>query len=143
MATPITVSRNELVRLGACAYNGKAIRCSLALKGVAAVTAESSTAAWDALKCTAPGYADVSTTLGTGSFDTGFDLRWEAGQGVGADLFVTASFYATGSPYNFDTFYVVIDNSANIYGIIPESGTSQVVPGFPKTYMFQIALKQV
>jgi hypothetical protein len=130
MATT-TISQNELARVSAVAYEGKSYRVSLARNATEELTAESSTAAWDALKVSGNGYSDLTGTIGTGSYVSG-TARYEM-------PLITAEFNASGGAIVYDTVYVVVDNSTTVHSITVESPEVTLADGTGVIYRITLA----
>lgn len=130
MATT-TISQKELQRLAAEAYEGKSYRVSLGYKNTASLTSESTTAAWDAVKLSGNGYADVTGTIATGSYDA-TDQRYEMPQ-------ISAEFAASGGSLTYDTLYVVIDSNTYVHSITVESPAVTLADGSGVLYRIQLA----
>lgn len=129
MATT-TISQNELQRLAAAAYEGKSYRVSLA-NNTTGLTAESTTAAWDAVKLSGNGYADVTGTIATGAYDS-TDQRYEIPQ-------IRADFTASGGSLTYNTVYVVIDSYTSVHSITVESPSVTLNDGTGVSYRIQLA----
>lgn len=108
MAVTATLSQKELERVAGLVYEGKALRVSLANDPGNTLDAEDTVAAWDALKVSGNGYADVRAPIQTGAYDVN-DQRYEMPS-------VDAEFTATGAGYTFNKVYAVIGtfNTVNI-----------------------------
>jgi hypothetical protein len=130
MATT-TISQKELARLAASAYEGKSYRVSLGYNNTTGLTSESTTAAWDAVKLSGNGYADVTGTVGTGSYDA-TDARYEMPQ-------IQAEFTASGGSLTYDTVYVVIDGNTYLHSITVESPAVTLADGSGVLYRILLA----
>lgn len=130
MATT-TISQKELQRLAAEAYEGKSYRVSLGYNNTSGLTSESTTAAWDAVKLSGNGYADVTGTIATGSYDA-TDQRYEMPQ-------ISAEFAASGGSLTYDTLYVVIDSNTYVHSITVESPAVTLADGSGVLYRIQLA----
>lgn len=130
MATT-TISQNELARVSAVSYEGKSYRVSLGFRDTASLTAESTTAAWDAVKLSGNGYADVTGTIGTGSYDA-TNQRYQM-------PLITAEFNATGGALTYDTVYVVVDGNTDVHSITVESPTVTLADGTGVVYRITLA----
>jgi len=108
MAITATLSQKELERVAGLAYEGRAIRVSLANDIGSTLTSESTVAECDALKVSGGGYADYKAAIGAGAYD-GADQRYEMPD-------TDAEFTATGVGYTYNKVYTVIGtfNSVNI-----------------------------
>lgn len=108
MALTASLSQKEMERVAGLAYEGFAVRVSLANDISATLDAEDTVAAWDALKVSGSGYADYKGTIGVGSYDAS-DQRYEMPT-------FDAEFTATTTGYTFTNVYIVLGtyNSFNI-----------------------------
>lgn len=133
MAITTAISQAELARLAADAYEGKDYRICLALNGATGLTVNSSVAAWDGEELSGNGYARVTGTIGTGSWDA-TDLRYEMPQ-------IEAEFQASGGSLTFDTVYTVIDDGVTetIHSIIVETPSVSLVDGASIIYRITLA----
>ncbi len=138
MALSVTLSPNEFARVAAAAYEGKAIRVSLASVETTGFTASSTVSQWDSVKISGNGYADFSTTVATGGYDA-TDGRYELGAQAGANTFVDATFTASGGSLNYDRVYVVLGTS-NLHSVLIESPAATVASGSSITYRIQLAV---
>lgn len=130
MATT-TISQKELERLAGAAYEGKSYRVSLGYNNTSGLTSESTTAAWDAVKLSGNGYADVTGTIAIGSYDA-TDQRYEMPQ-------ISAEFAASGGSLTYDTLYVVIDSNTYVHSITVESPAVTLADGSGVLYRIQLA----
>lgn len=128
MATT-TISQKELQRVSAAAYEGKSYRVSLA-NNTTSLTSESTKAAWDAIKLSGNGYADVTGTVGTGSYNS-TTARYEM-------PVIQATFSASGGSLTYNTVYVIIDNGTYLHSISVESPAITLASG--SSVMYQITL---
>ena len=130
MATT-TISQKELERLAGDAYEGKSYRVSLGYNNTTGLTSESTTAAWDAVKLSGNGYADVTGTIGVGSYDA-TDARYEMPQ-------ISAEFSASGGTLTYDTVYVVVDSNTYVHSITVESPAVTLADGNSVLYRITLA----
>lgn len=130
MATT-TISQKELERLAGAAYEGKSYRVSLGYNNTSGLTSESTTAAWDAVKLSGNGYADVTGTIATGSYDA-TDQRYEM-------PLISAEFAASGGSLTYDTLYLVVDNNTYVHSITVESPVVVLADGTSVLYRLQLA----
>jgi len=127
MAITTTISQAELARVGATSYEGKTYRISLAYNDTNGLTANSTVAAWDALKLSGNGYADATGTIATGSYSA-TNARYELPQ-------IAVTFTASGGNWIYDTLYVVItDGTDSIHSVVVENPTVTLVDGGSITY---------
>lgn len=106
MAITATISQAELQRVAELAYEGWAVRVSLANDVVNSLTAQSTVAACDALKISGNGYVDFYGKLSTGSYDS-VDARYEL-------PYVDAVYSGTGAGYSYNTIYVVLGSLTSV-----------------------------
>lgn len=130
MATT-TISQKELERLAGDAYEGKSYRVSLGYNNTTGLTSESTTAEWDAVKLSGNGYADVTGTIGVGSYDA-TDARYEMPQ-------ISAEFSASGGTLTYDTVYVVVDSNTYVHSITVESPAVTLADGNSVLYRITLA----
>jgi hypothetical protein len=130
MATT-TISQAELGRVSVEAYQGKGFRISLGYNNTTGLTAESLTSAWDAVKLSGNGYADVTGTIGTGSYNS-TTQRYEMPQ-------LEATFTASGGSLVYDTVYVVIDSYTQVHSISVESPAITLADGSSVLYRITLA----
>jgi hypothetical protein len=100
MALTASLSPKELERVAQLAYEGYAIRVSLANDIGATLSTQSTVAAWDALKVSGGGYKDYRSTIGVGTYDSG-NQRYQLPA-------LDAEFTATTTGYTFTNIYVVL-----------------------------------
>jgi len=101
VALTSVTSRLELARVAALAYEGRRIRVSLAYMLAQGFTSESTRAQWDTVKISGAGYADYAVTIGTGSYDSITDQRYELPA-------VNADFTASSPGFTATHFYAVL-----------------------------------
>lgn len=129
MATT-TISQKELARVSAAAYEGKSFRVSLA-NNTTSLTSESTTAAWDAIKLSGSGYADVTGTIGTGSYNA-TTARYEM-------PYLEATFAASGGSLTYNTVYVVVNSNTYVHSINVESPSITLADGSSVLYRITLA----
>ena len=128
-----TIAPKELERQAAAAFQGKYWRIFLALRQDTGLSATSTIAAWEAEKvATANGYADVTGTIGTGSYN-----NTTAAYELPA---CTATFTATGAGYQYDSIIVQVDGSTypHSVGLFSEA----IVMAAGQTKVYSVALVQ-
>lgn len=127
MALTTTITPAELTRVGVTAYEGKSYRLSLA-NNTTSLTSLSTVAQWDAAKLTGNGYADITGTIGTGTYES-------AGSTYGLPQ-LTATFTATGGNWTYNTLYVVITagGTSTLHSIVVESPAVTLIDGGSITY---------
>lgn len=123
----LTVTPKELERQAVAAFQGKAWRVFLALRQGTSLGLTSTIAAWTAEKVpTANGYADVTGTVGTGTYNNStaaFELPA-----------LVATFSATGAGYSYDSIIVQIDNSTFPHSVELLTTPIALAAGQSKTY---------
>lgn len=138
MALSVSVSPNEYARVAVAAYEGLAIRVSLASVGTSGFTSSSSVADWDSVKLSGNGYLDVTTTVATGGYDS-TDGRYELGSEAGANTYVDATFTASGGSLEYDRVYVVLGTD-DLHSVLIESPAATLSSGSQITYRIQLAV---
>lgn len=130
MALTLSVSRYELQRQAALAFETKAYEVFLATNS-GSLSADSTYAAWQAVKvASANGYAPVTGTIGTGSWSSG-NTRYELPA-------ITATFSSTGSGYSYDTLCVRIGSETYLHSVIAESPSITLAAGQSKSYVITL-----
>lgn len=129
MAITIAVSQKELERQAAAVFEGKGYEVFLGTKG--ALTPESLVTDWKATSPTGNGYAAVTGTVGTGSYNVP-NGRYQLPD-------ITATFTASAAGFSYDTVCVVIDGATHLYGTITESPSITLTAGSSKTYTITLA----
>lgn len=129
MAVSLTISQKELERQAKAVFEGKNYKLFLATKG--ALTAESTTAAWEAVEVTGNGYAAVTGSVGVGAWST-VNGRYELPS-------INGTFTATGAGFTYDTICLVIDGSANLHSINVEAPAITLAGGQSKSYTLTLA----
>ena len=127
MAVTLSVSRYELQRQAAWAFEGKDYEIFLATNS-GSLTADSTYTDWQAVEvASANGYAPITGTLGTGAWDTG-DARYELPS-------VTATFTSSDAGFYYDTICVRIGTEAYLHSLFTESPSIFLAAGQSKTYV--------
>lgn len=117
MALTASLSQKEMERVAGLAYEGFAVRVSLANDITDTLDAEDTVASWDAVKVSGNSYADYKGTIGTGSYD-GADQRYEMPT-------FDAEFTASATGYTYTNVYIVL-GQYNSFNISNTSLTSNV-----------------
>jgi hypothetical protein len=130
MAISLTISTKELERQAKAVFVGKAYKVFLALN-TTGLTAESTTAAWEAIECSGGGYAAVTGTIAAGSYNAGA-ARYQMPA-------ITATFTATGSGITYNTVCVKIGTELYLHSITTESPTVVLAAGQSKSYTITLA----
>lgn len=131
MALTLTISQKELQRQAVAALEGKGYTIFLA-NNTTSLTSESTFSAWDAVKVTGTGYANVTGTLAAGSYNA-TTARWELPA-------VTATFTCSGGTYTYNTLCVRIGTETYLHSINVESPSITLVSGQSKTYTLTFAV---
>jgi hypothetical protein len=100
MALTASLSQKELQRVAELAYEGYAVRVSLANDVGGTLGPEDTVTAWDAVKVTGSGYADFKGTIGEGAYNIG-NQRYQLPA-------FDAEFTANTTGYVFNRVYVVL-----------------------------------
>lgn len=130
MAITLSISRYELQRQAALAFEGKAYEVFLATNS-GSLTANSTYAAWQAVEvASASSYAPVTGTVGTGAWSSG-NSRYELPS-------ITATFTSSGSGYSYDTICVRIGTETYLHSLITESPSITLAAGQSKTYVITL-----
>lgn len=131
MALTLTISQKELQRQAVAALEGKAYTIFLATNS-GSLTSESTYSAWNAVVASGTGYADVTGTLGSGSYNS-ITARWELPA-------VTATFTCSSGSYSYDTVCVRIGTESYLHSINVESPVITLASGQSKTYYITFAV---
>lgn len=131
MALTLTISKKELERQAGLALEGENVTVFLA-QNPGGLTSESSYADWYDEVVTGTGYANVTGTLGTGSYSA-TNGRWELPA-------VTATFTCTSGSYSYDTVCVRIGTETYLHSINVESPAITLASGQSKTYTITFAV---
>ena len=133
MAITTTITRAELARLAAAAYEGLPYRVCLADNATAALTANSSLAAWDGIELSGNGYARVEGFIENGAFDE-TNLRYQM-------PVISSEFQASGGTLTYDTVYTVIDDGyeETLHSIIVEAPPISLISGASIIYRITLA----
>lgn len=125
MALTLTISQKELQRQALACLEGKTYTVFLATNS-GSLTSESTFTAWDAVKASGTGYANVTGTLGSGSYNA-TTARWELPT-------VVATFTCSSGSYSYDTVCVRIGTESYLHSINVESPVVTLASGQSKTY---------
>jgi hypothetical protein len=130
MALTTTISQKELERQAGLCLEGRAYEVFLALND-GSLTAQSTYSAWQALEvASANGYAPVTGTLGSGTWDAG-DARYELPS-------ITATFTSSGSGFSYDTICLRIGTETYLHSIVVESPSVTLAAGQSKSYVITL-----
>jgi hypothetical protein len=128
----VLISPDALGKQAQLTYEGKSYKMLLAYRNGTVLTQSSLMSAWNAVKLSAGnGYAEVTGTIGTGSFNSG-NARYELPQ---FQLALTAS----GSGFTYDAIVLQVDNRTypDRVVLLPTPETLQA--GQSKTYVLLLA----
>lgn len=131
MALTTTISTKELQRQAAAAFEGQTYTVFLAVNS-GTLTTESTAAAWLAVKVSGGGYADVTGTIGTGSYASG-NARYELPA-------INATFTATGVGFTYDTVCIRIGTATYLHSLLVETPSVTMAAGQTKTYTITLAV---
>lgn len=131
MALTTTISSKELQRQAAAAFEGRTYTVFLA-RNLTGLTVDSTASQWLAAKVSGGGYADVTGTIGTGTYSSG-NARYEL-------PVINAAFTATGSGFVYDTVCVRIGTETYLHSILVEVPNITMADGQTKTYSLTLAV---
>lgn len=131
MALTVFISRKELERVAALAYEGETIKVMLASVGASGFTAESTVANWQSVEKSGNGYARFSQAIATGAYDV-TDARYEIPA-------IDAVFTATGIGYSYDRIVIYVDGMTYVHSIIVEDPNITLAAGQTQTYRINLA----
>ena len=133
MAITTTITRAELARLAAAAYEGLPYRVCLANNATAGLTANSILAAWDGIGLSGNGYARVEGFIENGAFDE-TNLRYQM-------PVISSEFKASAGTLTYDTVYTVIDDGyeETLHSIIVEAPPISLIDGASIIYRITLA----
>jgi hypothetical protein len=128
----VLISPDALGKQAQLAYEGKAYKMLLAYRNGTVLTQASLMTAWNAVKLAAGnGYAEVTGTIGTGSFNSG-NARYELPQ-------FTMSLTATGSGFTYDSILLQVDNRTYPDRVVLLSTAETLQAGQSKSYVLLLA----
>lgn len=130
MAITATISQKELERQANLSFEAKSFTVFLATNS-GSLTAQSTYSAWVAVAPSGGGYAAVTGTIGTGSYN-GTTNRYELPT-------ITATFTATGAGFSYDTVCLRIGTETYLHSIVVESPSITLLAGQSKTYTLLLA----
>ena len=128
----VLISPDALGKQAQLTYEGKVYRMFLASRGGTVLTQASLISAWNAVKLAAEnGYAELTGTIGTGSFNSG-NARYELPA-------FTMALTATGSGFTYDAIVLQVDNRTypDRVMLLPSPDTLQA--GQSKSYVLLLA----
>lgn len=130
MALTLSISRYELQRQAALAFEGVAFEVFLATNS-GSLNSDSTYSEWQAVETTSGnGYAPVTGTIGTGAWSAG-NARYELPA-------ITATFTSSGSGYSYDTICVRVGTETYLHSTIAESPAITLAAGQAKTYVITL-----
>jgi hypothetical protein len=129
MASVLTITPKELERQAVAVFEGKTYKIFLAVRG--ALTVSSTAAEWEAAELSGNGYAAVTGTIGTGSYNAG-NTRYELPN-------ITAQFSASGAGYTYDTMCFKLGSETYLHSINVETPSITLAAGQSKSYVLQLA----
>lgn len=131
MALTLTITPKELERQAALAFQGKSFRVFLAYDPAATLSAASTVAQWNTKElAAAAGYAGVTGTIGTGSWNASL-TQYELPT-------ITAQFSATGAGYVYDTIVVVVDGQTYPHSVTKLSAEQGLFAGQARSYTIRL-----
>jgi hypothetical protein len=130
MAVTTTISKKELQRVAASAYEGQTLKVMLCSVGATGYTAESTVANWQSVEKSGNGYVRYSEVIGTGSYNAGAG-RYELPD-------IDATFTATGSGYSYDSIILYINGSTYIHSMLVENPNIALAAGQTQTYRLSL-----
>ena len=130
MALTTTISRKELERVAALAYEGETLEVMLCSVGDSGFTVESTVADWETVEQSGSGYVRFSTTIDEGAYDA-TDGRYEIPA-------IDAAFSATGAGYIFDRIAIFVDGATHLHSLIVEDPNITLAAGQTQTYRIQL-----
>lgn len=130
MAQTTRISKKELQRVAAAAYEGKTLKVMLCSPGLTGYTAESTVANWQSVEVSGNGYSRFTAIIGTGAYsDTSAAYLIPD---------IDAVFTASGVGYSYDTIVSYIDGESYPHTVITESPNVVMSPGQTQTYRFSL-----
>jgi len=130
MALTTTISRKELERVAALAYEGETLEVMLCSVGASEFTVESTVADWETVEQSGNGYVRFSATIEAGAYDA-TDGRYELPA-------IDAEFTASGVGYTYDRIAIFVDGATHLHSLIVEDPNIALAPGQTQTYRIQL-----
>jgi hypothetical protein len=128
----VLISPDALGKQAQLTYEGKPYKILLAYRGGTVLTQASLMSAWNAVKLTAGnGYAEVTGTIGTGSFNSG-NARYELPE-------FTMALTATGSGFTYDALVLQVDNRTYPDRVILYPTAETMQSGQSKSFVLLLA----
>lgn len=129
MATTTTISRAELARQAALAFEGRTLKVMLC-EPTTALNENSSVAEWQAAELSGSGYVRFSEEIGTGAYS-------ETLGGYALPL-ILAEFTASGGTLSYSKVVLYIDGETEIYALVSEDPNVFLVSGQTQSYKIPI-----
>jgi hypothetical protein len=124
----VLISPDALGKQAQLTYEGKSYKLLLAYRNGTVLTQASLMSAWNAVKLSAGnGYAEVTGTIGSGSWNGG-NARYELPQ-------FTMALTATGSGFTYDAVLLQVDNRTYPDRVILLPSVETLQAGQSKTYV--------
>jgi hypothetical protein len=130
MALTTTISRKELERVAALAYEGETLKVMLCSVGASGFTVESTVTNWQSVEKSGNGYVRFSTIIAAGAYDA-TDGRYEIPA-------IDAGFTATGAGYTYDRIAIFVDGATHLHSLIVEDPNIALAAGQTQTYRIQL-----
>jgi hypothetical protein len=130
MATSSNISQKELKRQAGLCFEGKTLKVMLCAVGSSGYGAESTVSNWQSVELSGNGYARYSTTIGTGSYDSG--------TGTYKLPDINAAFTASGVGFTYDRVILYINGETYIHSVITEAPSIVLSPGQTQTYTLSL-----
>ena len=131
MALTTTISRKELERVAALAYEGETLKVMLCSVGASGFTVESTVTNWQSIEKSGNGYVRFSTTIAVGAYDA-TDGRYEIPA-------IDAAFTATGAGYTYDRIAIYVDGATHLHSLIVEDPNIALAAGQTQTYRITLS----
>ena len=128
MALTTTISRKELERIAALAYETQALKVMLCSVGSTGFAAESTVAQWQTVEQSGNGYARFTATISSGAYNSA-NGRYEI---PAIDATFTAS--GGGVGFTYDRIVIYINGATYPHSIIVEDPNIALAPGQTQTY---------
>jgi hypothetical protein len=130
MTLTLNISTKELERQAALCFEGYTYKVFL-VQNVNSYTAEDTAALWEADELTSTGYAAVTGTLATGSYEAN-NARYEIPQ-------IQATFTAGTGGMSYSSICLKLGTETYLHSVITETPTITLLEGQSKTYTIQLA----
>jgi hypothetical protein len=130
MALTTTISRKELERVAALAYEGETLKVMLCSVGTSGFTVESTVTNWQSVEKSGNGYVRFSSAIAAGAYDA-TDGRYEIPA-------IDAAFTASGAGYTYDRIAIYVDGATHLHSLIVEDPNIALASGQTQTYRIQL-----